>query len=360
MNPSLHTDPQRKSRIIPFDLLRILASFGVVVLHVTPLPEALGGVSSPRWQTAVCVSILFRWCVPVFFMISGALFLSPDRAFSMRRLYRRTIARIGISFLFWSAVYALIHCLRTGKGKWTFLNQFLRGHFHMWYLFAILALYLLTPLIREMTKSRKATAYFLTLSFAFTFLIPRLFSVLFLFSLPHEDVFLSLRSAMAQINPLSGMLSLYYFVLGHYLSTCTLGRLPRRLLYAAGAAGYALSCMLTVRHSASIGEISGQFYDISSLSALAMAAAVFVFFQQHFSALKPGKRAAIVISELSACAFGVYLLHPMVIDLLKPVLPQSPVLLPAAQAGIALCVYLLSLSLCALLRRIPVLGKNIL
>ena len=360
MKMSRHTDFAQPDRLWHLDLLRILAAFGVVALHTTPLPDVFGGVNAPQWQAAVSFSILFRWCVPVFFMISGALFLSPERPFSTHRLYRKTISRIAVSFLFWSAVYALVHCLRTGKGKWTFINQFLRGHFHMWYLFALIGLYMLTPLIREMTKNRKMTEYFLGLGFVCEFFLPRLFSVLFLFPLPHDDVFASLRSAVTQLNPLSNICSMYYFVLGHYLCTCTLSKLRRRLFYLAGVIGCLLSITLTLWHSVSLQEISGQFYDISSLGALAMAAAVFIFFRQRFSSLKLSSHAARLITELSACSFGIYLLHPLLLDLLKPALPQTPLLIPFAIAAWALIVCLLLLPVCAVIRRIPLLGKNVL
>ena len=358
MNPTLQTSSN--SRLWHLDLLRILAAFGVVVLHTTPLPDVLGGVNSAQWQTAVSFSILFRWCVPVFFMISGALFLAPDRAFSTRRLYRKSISRIAFSFLFWSAVYAVVHCLRTGKGKWTFLNQLLRGHFHMWYLFALLGLYMLTPLLREMTKNKKMTGYFVLLGLVFTFFMPRFFSVLFLFPLPHDDVFASLRSAVTQLNPLGGIYPVYYFVLGHYLCTCALKKTQRCLLYVSGIAGCLLSMGLTVWHSVSLQEISGQFYDISSLGALFMAAAVFVFFRQHFSDFHPNARAVRIVTKLSACSFGIYLLHPLVLDLLKPALPQLPLMIPFAIAAWALIVCLILIPVCLFIRHIPPLGKNFL
>ncbi|MBR5289153.1 MAG: acyltransferase family protein [Clostridia bacterium] len=350
----------RSGRLWPLDLLRILAAFGVVVLHTTPLPDVLGGVHSAQWQAAVSLSILFRWCVPVFFMISGALFLSPERPFSMHRLYKKTILRISLSFLFWSALYALVHCLRTGKGKWTFLNQLVRGHYHMWYIFAILALYMLTPLVREMTKNRKMTQYFLLLGFVFTFLLPQLFSFLFLFPLPHEDVFASVRSAVTQLNPLSGIHALYYFVLGDYLSRSGIGKTLRRLLYLCGAAGCVLSIALTLWHCGAIGEISALFYDVSALPVLMMAASVFVFFRERFSAFDPSPRAARIVTELAACSFGVYLLHPLIMESMQLSMPCSPLLIPPAILAWALAVYLISLPLCMLLRRIPHLGKIIL
>lgn len=349
----------RANRIWSLDLLRILASFGIIVLHTSPLPPEHGGVDGLPWKIVITISILFRWCVPAFFMISGALFLSPERKLSTVRLYKKTILRIASCFIFWSAVYAVAHCVIMDKGKWTFINQLLRGHYHMWYIFSILALYMLTPLLRKMTENRKLTEYYLVLGFVFTFLLPRLLAFIQLFSPPHADVIASMQSAVAQLNPLPGAYALYYFVLGHDLHAYPVGIAPRRLLIGAGVIGYIATTALTLWHSSMIGAASGQFYDMSSLTVLMMAVAVFLFFNAHFASFQPGPRAERILTELSACSFGVYLVHPFLIERLSLTLPPSPVVLLVGTPALVFLIYLLALAISFTLRRIPLLGKYI-
>ena len=131
------------------DLLRILAIFTIVLIHVSPQGYLKVDVHSGEWTVMNLITCLSCWNVPVFYMISGALFLGKKRNQPIRELYGKSILRIVTCFVFWSAFYGAFYCFMTGKGKWTFLNQFLRGHYHMWFMFVILGLYWVTPLIRQ-------------------------------------------------------------------------------------------------------------------------------------------------------------------------------------------------------------------
>lgn len=359
MDTSRNAAPESRDRLWPLDLLRILATYGIVLLHTSPLPAAYAEALGLPWRITIAISILFRWSVPAFFMISGALFLSPERDVSIGKLYRKTIPRIAASFLFWSAFYAVAHCVVMGKGKWTFLNQLLRGHYHMWFLFAILGLYMLTPLLRGMTGSKRLTEYFLALGFVFVFLLPRTLAFIQLLAPPHADVIASAQSAVAQLNPLPGACALYYFVLGHYLCAYPIGRTPRRLLMAAGALGAFMTIALTFWHSALLGKSSSQFYDMSSMTVLFMTVGVFLLFRYAFARLCPGQRLGRALLTLSACSFGVYLVHPFIIERLQPTLPPAPLALLIGIPVLVLGIYLLSLAVSFLLRRIPVLGRYI-
>lgn len=354
-----HSHPHEAPRLWFLDLLRILATYGIVLLHTSPLPVEHSAVDGLPWRIVITISILFRWCVPAFIMISGALFLSPEKSFSTGRLYKKTILRIVTCFLFWSSFYAAAHCIIMGKGKWTFLNQLLRGHYHMWFIFTILALYMLTPLLRKMTESRKLTEYFLVLGLLFTFLFPRLLAFIQLFAPPHADVIASMQSAVAQVNPLSGACALYYYVLGHYLCAYPPRKALHRPLIAAGALGCIATIVLTIWHSALLGTPSGQFYDMSSISVLAMTVGVFVLFQYGFVRFMPTASQKRALLMLSTCSFGVYLAHPFFIERIQPTLPPSPIVLIVGMPLTALGIYALSMAVSMLLHRIPVISKYI-
>ena len=189
-------------RIWGLDILRLLAAFAVVALHVNPQAHLDVAIPSPAWGVMNLCTVLCCWSVPSFFMISGAFLLSPSsRQHDTRYLYRRNILRMLTAFVFWSAFYAIAHCALYGKGKWTFLNQFFRGHYHMWYLFALISLYWITPLLRKITESKRTTEYFLLTGFVFTFLVGRVLNFVSLLNLPHADVLASLQSAYGQMNP---------------------------------------------------------------------------------------------------------------------------------------------------------------
>ena len=261
------------------DLLRILAAFTVVMLHVSPQAYLDVEIASAPWNVMNVITGLCCWNVSAFFMLSGAFLLAPQKAMSTRTLYRKNIARLAAAFVFWSAVYALTYCLLRGKGKWTLLNELLRGHYHMWFVFTLISLYAVVPLLRKITESKKATEYFLLIGFLFTYLIGRALNFALLFELPHKDVLQSLQSAYAQLNPYRGLTALYAFVLGHYLMAYPLPKAARRLLCAAGC----LSCLMTIGltrwHSDVLQATSSVFTSGASLGVLTMTAALFVFFK---------------------------------------------------------------------------------
>ena len=96
------------------DLLRILAAFTVVMLHVSPQAYLDVKIVSAPWNVMNAITGLCCWNVSAFFMLSGAFLLAPQKAMSTRTLYRKNIARLATAFVFWSAVYALTYCLLRG------------------------------------------------------------------------------------------------------------------------------------------------------------------------------------------------------------------------------------------------------
>lgn len=341
------------------DLLRILAAFTVVVRHANPQAYLEVEVASASWNVMNVVASLCSWNVSAFWMISGALFLDPNREGSIRRLYRKNIFRLAVSFAFWSAFYALADCVLTGRGKWTFLNQLFRGHYHMWYLFALIGLYAVTPLLRKITESRRLTEYFLLSGFLLSFLLGRFIGFVQLLNPPHADVWASLQAAYAQVDPYRGLSALYDYVLGYYLFAYPLGKGARRALYASGVLGFGAMVGLTAWHSRLTGTTSSFFSSNASLGVLLMTAAVFVFFKETFSRVCWGKRLKALVRHASRCTFGIYLVHAFVLERLSPSYPSSPGALLGHLLGVSLAVYLIAYAVSAALNRVPMFRKTI-
>ena len=82
------TQPQR---IAYFDVLRILATFAVIVLHLSAQHWADTDVYSRAWQAFNLYDSAVRWAVPVFVMISGSLFLSGSQ--SIGPILKKNVSR---------------------------------------------------------------------------------------------------------------------------------------------------------------------------------------------------------------------------------------------------------------------------
>ena len=81
-----------RRRVIYFDILRIVAIFFVVFVHLAAQHWADVDVSSRAWFAFNLYCTTGKWSVPIFVMISGALFLGRD--VSISAILKKNVARI--------------------------------------------------------------------------------------------------------------------------------------------------------------------------------------------------------------------------------------------------------------------------
>lgn len=137
-------------RIHYLDFLRTISMFSVIMIHVTAT-GMYAEIGSMGWKTLVVYSAITRFSVPVFFMISGALFLLPQKSISIKQLYFKNIAKIILLLLFGEIVYQFYHTnfiLNCANLKTTLFN-ILNGNtqMHFWFLYVIIGIYFLLPII---------------------------------------------------------------------------------------------------------------------------------------------------------------------------------------------------------------------
>lgn len=146
-----------KEREAFLDKMRVAATFAVVLLHtVTGVMDTTDMAPYPvERKVFLVVMDLVCWCVPVFLMISGYLFLQPKRGISMGRMLTKYCRRILLALFLFGVPYACLEQMMTqrrfrlGMVGEAFL-MVLRGESwsHMWYLYLILVLYLATPSLK--------------------------------------------------------------------------------------------------------------------------------------------------------------------------------------------------------------------
>ncbi len=267
-----------------------------------------------------------------------------------------------VSFLFWSALYGAWYALTTGRGKWTMLNQTLRGHYHMWTILTIIGLYAVTPILRPAVADRRIARYILALGIGVTFVCGQALTVLQSLPLPHADIIASAASLYGQLNPYRALTPVVYFVLGHELSANPPGHRARRLILMCGALGIIATFALTQWHSRITGGTSSAFYETTSVTVLMSAVAAFELFRIAGRRLSAHPAACRVVTRLSVCSFGVYLAHPFLLERLIERFPAFPagalplwLTIPLA----SVCIYAAAFALCALIRKIPAAGKYI-
>ena len=80
----------------------------VIMIHVGAISWYDAPFSIYPWGVINLFDIMSRYCVPVFLMISGYLFLDPKREIPTRKIYTRYLPRLIAAYFFWSFLYAII------------------------------------------------------------------------------------------------------------------------------------------------------------------------------------------------------------------------------------------------------------
>ncbi|MCL1887337.1 MAG: acyltransferase family protein, partial [Kiritimatiellaeota bacterium] len=235
-----------EGRIPYLDVARVVAVASMVLLHAAMNKVLTLPVASSGWRAGNVYDSMARFCVPLFLMISGALFLRPGKEIPLGRLYGRHILRIATAFVFWSVAYALFatwwraRFYGESSGALGFLNLCVQGHHHLWFLHVIAGLYMIVPFLKKITADKRLAEYFLLLALVFAVVIPTLAGSLPALALPLQTVAPNVDFAAAAPKNMQLYFVLgypFYFVAGVYLHQHTLPPWARRAVYALGAAG---------------------------------------------------------------------------------------------------------------------------
>ena len=263
--------------------------------------------------------------------------------------------RIVTAFIFWSAIYALPALLHDSSFK-AVCKKIITGHYHMWFLFMIVGLYMIVPFVKKIVESLALTKYFLALALVFTFIIPQARDIASVF---HKDLTV-VNSVISKMN--LSFIGGYtcYFILGHYLHTIEFSKKARCIIYALSALGFAstvLGCsFISIYDNAPNGVMYGNF----TLNVMLESLGVFVFFKNLIDALKISERMQSIIAKLSKYSFGAYLVHALIIEVLNKIglntMSFNPVL---SVISISAIVFVISFVVSYVCNHIPILNKYI-
>ena len=327
------------------DLCRVIACLAVAAIHTAMLFWDFSP-AAPAWAFWNLFSLAVRFGVPLFFLLSGALLLGRE-TLDFRRCLRRVL-RLALLFYVWSALCRLIDaaCGRVWMDGTPLVLLILQGYYHLWFLPALALCYCALPLLHaaihggaDNLRRGARLLFFVVLALAV------------LDAAPDKPDWLS-----ALLSPwrLSHFRYLIYFLLGWLLTRRTLSA---RALTALGLAALA-SLLVLARLNRLAALAAGRAVDAyyGYLTPSAALGACFVLALCRRLAPWAAKRAA-TLKKLSGCTLGVYLLHPVFIDLLRgrvDFAAHSAVwLFPASY----LAVVLIPLGLTLLLQRLPPLNK---
>ena len=275
--------------------MRIVATICVVFLHtcstLTDNPNLFILSNAQRVFFTASYQSMY-WAVPVFFMITGALLLEKDLSYS--DILRRYVKRMIIVLLVFGFGFAIIKMYATTKMiNFTLLCQSLvaviedTGFGHMWYIYVLIGIYLIMPLLSLIAKLEKSTVKgILIVLFVFDFCIPLLNKLL--------------GMSMAFSVPIA--YPLFYFIFGYYLNKYKgLGFVRSIVAIIFGVVVIVMANIFNLNPDA----ISSYNSPIIVLIAFGMFS---LFVNLDF---KNEKKCVWKIDRL---CFGVYLIHPIFIQ----------------------------------------------
>ena len=101
-------EKRKKDRIWYLECLRVLAMLSVISFHVSK--TALSDFSFSLFTSSclLCVRNLVHYAVPIFFMISGALLLNPNKNLSIERLCKHYLIKYLLITVLFGGVYSCL------------------------------------------------------------------------------------------------------------------------------------------------------------------------------------------------------------------------------------------------------------
>lgn len=328
-----------KQRIAYLDFLRLIATIAVIFIHVTAdgLPFSF---MQYNWYVAVTGGSLVRWAVPVFVMISGALYLDPHKEVTTGMVLKRKIPRLLLAYVAWWLIYALAivivwHVLK----KEPFQTEWVTPRYHLWFLPMLAGVFLLIPLLRPVAANGKLLRYAL---------------VIWLCYLGGNFAF---AKEIKQITPLFAMNTIVgyagYFLMGYYLSTLNATKRQRVIICVLGILGALFTLGGSIGWSAIKGAFDEKCYSYLSLHVAMMAMALFVFVKEKSGHI--GNRTQRLLDAVRYDLFGVYLVHDLWLMVVNKEVVRDFANHALTLPLICLTVFVLSLFTTKLIRKIPFL-----
>ena len=254
-----------------------------------------------------------RSAVPLFVMLTGSLLLQPIKVDEpIGTFFKKRWNRVGIPVLFWVTIFFLWDFTIRGQ---TFTPMFviqgiLAGPYvHFWFVYALLGLYLITPVLRIVVAHAdwRIIKYFLAVWFVGTGII----SLLTLYSS------ISPQAVWFKDNVFLFTGLVGYFILGAYTDKL---RIRRSILFTGLILGILWTIIGTYLLVGNLGEFYGPFFlDASSFSTIIASVSLFLILatipnkklQNNFPHVNR------MIKVISENTLPIYMFHFIILETLQ-------------------------------------------
>lgn len=331
-----------KNRIIWMDVLNIIACFCVIVLHVSNhAVHSFNGKISSVFLWGVTTHSFLLWPVPIFLMLSGCNTIVYQGSY--KEFYKKRFKKIGIPFIAWSLIYAFL--FRPSFPSWQdYIATFLNGHYnyHMWFFIPLFALYLSVPFLKAMLDHLTRRLLYLLIVFAAVFnsILPYILGILHVNEMNYE-----LFPVMSNL--------LMYGVLGYLVVRKDFFIYHKKIVYGLSIFSSIISFAL-LYWGLVHGYSSKPYTTYASPFLLIISVGILILFKEikWEPVLSKFSISPRIISYISQCSFGVYLVH----QLFRRISDHYHWIITNPYYG-AFFLYLISLIFVICLKKIPLIKR---
>lgn len=311
------------NRYIFIYILNIISCFAVVLLHTT-LPVFSPQVSD-TWVKMVALQSLAIFAVPIFFMISGMNLLGYRQRETTSVFMKKRFWKVGRALVLASVFCYILFCLFPNhfynasqyadtRGLRDFFRRFFTNQINdvYWFLYSIIYLYILTPILSLVVKNRRCVEYMLILCTLVSVGLPLLRRL----GIPPQYM-------NTLFNwPLFSSTSLLYFLGGYYLHTywkpVKHQKVIASIIYILSTVGMFVLGLWANGYKKPDGLSSTyDSYYVSTSSPLCVVQAFALFLLLHSceSCLKQCNNFVLrMVQKVASASLGVYLFHILFIN----------------------------------------------
>lgn len=347
------------------DILRVAATCAVVMLHTITGGMNVMNLNDYPSKKVVILSVmdLVTWSVPVFILISGYLFLAPEKSVSFRQMIGKYCRRIVLALLLFGVPYVGIELVLAERGfRLSMIGEAVlmvlqgKSWSHMWYLYLILLLYLVTPICKWLLERMPRFVLYLIMAVLLwgSSICPFLNKLLNISSIP--------------VLPDEGIY-LFYYLAGYLFAIKQVGtgkdiESEKGLLTKNGNCQRAVSVSLILLLAGMVFSRVVMHFSLQMAYnypfTVLLAVLLFRFAQGRTWQLT-GKSMQ-WWQQMGSLCFGVYLVHPVFANFYYKFLHLTPL---DYSIGLSLLCFFIAVLLPAvllswLLHRIPILRKYVL
>ena len=278
-------------------------------MHVAASP--LRGDMNFDWHLINFFTCLGFTAVPLFLMMSGHLLLTSEKTLDISVLLKKRLPHLAIPLAGWTVVAVLWRWLTSSDHSLSAIYDGLVSSLsspawvHFWYMYSLIAFYLLSPIICGGLRALDKKGHILVLTII---ALISLRTILRLFLPESVAVFLNI-DALNKLTPFGGYLAT--FILGYYLGNLK-QRIPNIILISASVIILGIIVFGTYYLTATTGEFNQNFQSQASGFEVVLASCIFLLFKQNMDKeSKVLKHIPIVPLSLS-----IYLMHNILLSMM--------------------------------------------